>query len=127
MPAAIRKEFSTNAENEAWLVRACPFAHTLAVMGRRWRPALLWKLRGGPLHFAELARQLPRASEKMLAQELRALEAAGLVVRTADAGRALYTLTPLGGELGPVLAAMYTFGEQHREGVPEDGVTPPGA
>ncbi len=103
--------------------RACPFVYTLSVIGRRWRPALLWKLRAGPLHFAELARQLPRASEKMLAQELRALETAGLVVRSADAGRTLYTLTPLGGELGPVLAAVYTFGEQHREGM-QDGYAP---
>lgn len=116
-----RKESSTNSANEAWLLRNCPFAYTLEHIGRRWRPALLWKLRAGPLHVAELARQLPRASEKVLTQDLRALAEAGLLERRADAGRTYYSLTPRGHELGPVLAAMHEFGERHRG----EGEAPP--
>ncbi len=119
MTVARRKQSSTNYANEAWLVRNCPFAYTLAQMGRRWRPALLWKLRAGPLHFAELARQLPRASEKMLTQEIQALVDAGLVERSAQPGRTVYALTARGHELAPVLAAMYDFGERHRGEAPE--------
>jgi DNA-binding HxlR family transcriptional regulator len=123
MPSASRKPNSTTSVNEAWLVRHCPFSYTLSLVGRRWRPAVLWKLVPGPLHVAELARQLPRASEKMLAQELRALADADLVARRGDAGRTYYALTPRGHALVPVLMAMFAFGERHREEDPAPGPT----
>lgn len=119
MPPANRKESSSHAANEAWLVRNCPFSYTLAQLGRRWRPAILWKLREGPLHLAELARRLPRASEKMLTQELRALAGAGLVERRDEGDRVRYALSSRAAELEPVLAAMHAFGERHRHEAPE--------
>ncbi len=118
MPPTNRKESSSQAVNEAWLVRNCPFSYTLAQLGRRWRPAILWKLREGPLHLAELARRLPRASEKMLTQELRALAEAGLVERRDEASKVVYALSSRAAELAPVLAAMHAFGERHRDEAP---------
>lgn len=47
----------------------------------KWRVHILCVLCSGPVRLGELARLIPGASKKMLAQNLRYLEAAGIVVR----------------------------------------------
>jgi DNA-binding HxlR family transcriptional regulator len=47
----------------------------------KWRVHILCAMRSGPVRIGQLARLIPRASRKMLAQNLRSLEGAGVVVR----------------------------------------------
>ncbi len=47
----------------------------------KWQVHVLCALRGGPVRIGQLGRRIPGASKKVLAQNLRRLEAQGIVVR----------------------------------------------
>jgi DNA-binding HxlR family transcriptional regulator len=84
----------------------------LLVLGRRWRPSILCLLLAGPQRYNALLRQLPGATPKMLTQQLKALEAAGLVDRIAFSGgarRTEYALSPTGEALRTVLDALQAW------------------
>jgi len=75
----------------------------------RWKLDILWVLAAGPMRFGELRRALPGITQHMLTTQLRALEADGLVIRTAYAEippRVEYTLTDGAIALKPIFLAM---------------------
>jgi DNA-binding HxlR family transcriptional regulator len=93
----------------------CPVTHAVRLMGRRWKPLVLYYLKPEPLRFNQLRRQLPEATQKMLTQTLRELEKDGLVLRKAYAQvppKVVYSLTRYGRTLGPVLRALCAWGEK---------------
>lgn len=61
-------------------VRSSQLAFEIFLQGK-WRVHILWGLRNGPIRIGQLARLIPGASKKVLAQHLRKLEADGIVVR----------------------------------------------
>lgn len=82
--------------------RDCPSRQLLDRIGDRWTVLVVGLLEDGPLRFSELSRRIDGISQKMLTQTLRALEADGLVLRTAFPEippRVEYELTPLGRSL----------------------------
>ena len=108
-----RKETSTNFENEQRLQDECPFIFTLSLMGKRWKPAILWKLSQGVNRFGQLKREIPPISEKMLTQHLRELEKDQLITRTTFPEvppRVEYELTELGKTLEPILHQLDSWG-----------------
>ncbi len=67
----------------------------------------------GPRRFTDLRSALPGMASNLLAQRLRSLEAAGLVVRDhlpPPAASAVYRLTPMGQALEPVARELLRFG-----------------
>lgn len=108
-----RKVSSTNFENERILEDKCPFIFAINMMGKRWKPAILWKLSQGVNRFGQLKREILPISEKMLAQHLRELERDQLITRTVYAEvppRVEYQLTKLGRTLEPILAQLNDWG-----------------
>ena len=94
----------------------CPTEATIAAIGGRWKMIILWHLYGGKLRFSELRRKMPAISQKMLTEQLRELEAHGLVTRTIYAEvppRVEYAATPLGESLRQVITAMGDWGRMH--------------
>ncbi len=78
-------------------------------MGKRWKPAILWKMSEGIHRFGELKRALPVITEKMLAQHLKELESDGLIIRKVHSDFPLkveYSLTQLGASLKPILGQI---------------------
>src|SRR5215471_4152838 len=59
----------------------CPVEAAVDVFGGKWKAQILWWLQQRTWRFAELRRQDPATTEKMLAQQLRELEADGIVDR----------------------------------------------
>ena len=57
----------------------CPVETTLAVIGGKWKPLILWRLKSGVWRFGELQRLVPGVTRKMLTQHLRELERDGIV------------------------------------------------
>src|SRR6476619_2585776 len=87
----------------------CPVRTTTNLLGGKWKLLLLAYLADGPRRYGELKRLAPEISEKMLIQELRALEADGLVRRTVHQTippRVDYELAEAGQELRPVVASL---------------------
>jgi DNA-binding HxlR family transcriptional regulator len=95
---------------------SCPVETTLALIGGRWKVLVLHELFGGIRRFSELHRALVGVSHRTLAQQLRELEAKGLVRRKVYRQvppKVEYSLTPLGESLKPVLDAMHEWGEAY--------------
>ena len=81
----------------------------MRLLSGRWPTLLLYYLKQGTKRFSDLKRDNPGLSHRMLALELRKLEDAGIVRRTAHAGYPLrvdYDLTPSGWRLVPLIDAL---------------------
>jgi len=112
MRKAPRKRTSTNYRNETALVGGCPLAAAMKLLGGRWKPMILYYIHHAIDRFASLRRTIPSISEKMLWQNLRELEADGLVVRSIEGPRSVrYALTPLADSLVPTLESLARWSE----------------
>lgn len=103
----------------------CPLEATLDRIGGKWKAIILFRLLDSTLRFGELRRLLCKITQRSLTQQLRELEADGLVHRQVYAEvppRVEYSLTPLGRSLAPVLHALMRWGQDNAE---EIGVTLP--
>jgi DNA-binding HxlR family transcriptional regulator len=93
----------------------CPDPATSAaflLLQERYVLFIIHALLGGPLGFNELNRRATGVSPATLSQRLERLEAEGLVVKqvlSAMPPRTLYSLTPEGQGLRPVLDAIGTW------------------
>jgi|GEM_PF-835914 DNA-binding HxlR family transcriptional regulator len=99
-------------------VSGCALTAALAAMGGRWKLFILYRLAGQALHFAALRRSLPELSAKVLAQQLREMQADGLVDRQprgAVPAPVIYALTAHGRSLLPVAEAIRQWGITHQE------------
>jgi DNA-binding HxlR family transcriptional regulator len=87
----------------------------LRLLEGRWKLVILFHLFGGQeKRFSELERAIPAITQKMLGQQLRALKADGLVVRTVYPQippKVEYRLTEWGQELCPALDAILRWAE----------------
>lgn len=94
---------------------SCSLEVIVAVLGGKWKPGILFNLLQAPCGFAELRKRLG-VSEKVLAQQLRDLEAHGVITRAVGAGvpaRVTYSLSEYGKTLRPILVRMGSWGERH--------------
>ena len=102
-------------------VANCPAERTLQLVGGRWKIFILHQLFGETRRFSDLQRSINAittsgVTPKMLTQELRQMEADGLILREVYAQvppKVEYSLTPLGLSLRPVVDAMVDWGQQH--------------
>lgn len=95
----------------------CEIEVTLHMIGGKFKPLILYHLaEHSPRRFGELLKAIKSLSQKTLTNNLRELEADGLVTRTAYAEippRVEYAITPKGLSLLPILESMCAWGEQH--------------
>jgi DNA-binding HxlR family transcriptional regulator len=90
----------------------------LAVIGGKWKLLILAQLVGGVRRYGELKRAIPEVSEKVLIQQLKELEADGMIQRIAYPvvpPKVEYSFTPYGKTICGVMDALYDWGTQHRE------------
>jgi DNA-binding HxlR family transcriptional regulator len=94
----------------------CAMDITMDYIGGKWKSVVLWYLKNGTHRFAELKRQIPDITEKMLSIQLRALEADGLIKRKVHGNkppvRVEYSLTEFGITLIPTLDAIAKWGRR---------------
>ena len=83
---------------------------TLKLLEGRWKLVILFHLFGGKiLRFSDLERAIPAISQKMLIQQLRKMEADGIVLRIVHhqvPPKVEYGLTEWGQALCPALDAL---------------------
>lgn len=93
-----------------------PAERALKVISGRWKVVIVFYLFEGPRRLSELRRLAPDASQKMLVQQLRELEAHGLVTRKVFAEvppRVEYSLTKLGMSLKSIVGSLCEWGKKH--------------
>ncbi|MFF0488960.1 winged helix-turn-helix transcriptional regulator [Nocardia sp. NPDC003482] len=97
--------------------QVCGMSIAIDVVGGKWRMHLMWVLGEGPQRFGRIRALLPGVSEKVLTENLRHLESAGVVHREIYPEippRVEYSLTPLGEDLAQALKPLEDWGDRHR-------------
>jgi DNA-binding HxlR family transcriptional regulator len=99
-----------------------PIERALGVVSGRWKAVIIYVLLNGPRRTCELENQIEGISQKVLMEQLRALEEHGLVYRQRSAQepqRVDYGLTELGMSLKPLLSLLEEWGRGHAEELKE--------
>ncbi|MEO8244288.1 MAG: helix-turn-helix domain-containing protein [bacterium] len=95
----------------------CPALVTIKAIAGKWKTRVLWLLRDHPHHFGELRDALPGVSAKVLTDQLRELDAAGLIAARDDLRHGvtyrLYGFTDHGRSLIPILDLLGEWGVKH--------------
>jgi DNA-binding HxlR family transcriptional regulator len=99
-----------------------PVERALGVLSGRWKAVILYVLLDGPQRTCELEKRIAGISQKVLIEQLRALDEHGMVSRQPSAGARQgieYLLTPLGESLRPVLESLIEWGAHHAKELDE--------
>lgn len=92
---------------------------TLQVIGGKWKPIIIHRLgTEGTLRFSEVKRSIPNITQKMLTQQLRELEADGIVHREVYPQvppKVEYSLTELGQTIMPVIKNLCLWGKKYEQ------------
>lgn len=97
---------------------ACPVEITMDLIGDKWKVLIIRDLLTGTKRFGELKKSLNGITQKVLTNNLRQMEASGLVNRKVYAEvppRVEYSLTETGWSLKPILDSMVVWGNSYRE------------
>ena len=98
---------------------SCPVEATIQLIGGKYKAVILWHLMGKTLRYSELHKRIPKATDKMLAQQLRELEKDGLIKRKVYPvipPKTEYSLTDFGKSLTPILDELCKWGEDYLNG-----------
>lgn len=99
----------------------CPVEAALSRFGGgKYKAIILYHLiKDGVMRYNELQKVIPRATPKMLSQQLRELEADGLINRKVYPvvpPKTEYSLAGRGQTLAPLINAMYDWGRAYMSG-----------
>ena len=101
---------------------ACGLDAALAVIGGKWKPLILFHLSHGTRRYGDLRRAVGSVTHKVIIQQLKDLEADGIIDRFDHKEippRVDYSLTPFGRTLAKALAPLCVWGTEHLSEVEE--------
>ena len=90
----------------------------MQLIGNKWKLLILRNLLVRPWRFNEMLRSIPGISQKVLTDNLRALERDDLITRTVYPEvppRVEYALSELGETMRPIISALETWGRGYQE------------
>jgi DNA-binding HxlR family transcriptional regulator len=96
----------------------CPVRATLALVGQKWVPHIIWELTSGKRRFNELAAVVGGCNSRTLRDRLRHLEELQVVERRIVETMppwVEYELTRRGRELAEALASLSDWGQKYME------------
>jgi DNA-binding HxlR family transcriptional regulator len=94
----------------------CPVRATLALLGQKWVPRIIYELTNGKRRFNELGGAVGGCNSRTLRDRLRSLEELGIIERTVVAVMppwVEYDLSPKGQELATALRLLEEWGRTH--------------
>lgn len=102
---------------------ACPVDVALSMINGNRKPLILWQLATRPRRFGDLQTAMPDVSHKVFTQQLRQLEADGVIeriIRDQPSATSGYRLTEFGYTLRPALDALAAWGKTHHRAIGAD-------
>ncbi|WP_143462071.1 winged helix-turn-helix transcriptional regulator [Levilactobacillus enshiensis] len=94
----------------------CPrFEQTFSFLGKKWNGLIIdVLLQEGPQRFRDLARKIPRCSDRVLVERLKELELNGIILRQTFPDNALieYELTQKGQEFKDIMTAVHAWSDK---------------
>jgi DNA-binding HxlR family transcriptional regulator len=98
-------------------IPGCSVEAAISLFEGKWKAVVLFHLMNADkLRFGELRRILPGVSPRVLTNQLRELEADGLIKRVVYAEvppRVEYSLSALGATLRPIILALKDWGDEN--------------
>ena len=99
----------------------CPVATTVQLIGNKWKLLIIRNLISCETQrFMDFIKTVPGISKKVLTDNLRSLQSDGLIEREVFAEvppRVVYSLSPTGKTLKPILDAMFDWGTDYKNGL----------
>lgn len=91
----------------------CSISVTLDIFNDRWKLSIIWHLLDSEKRFKDLHSQIDEITQKTLTVKLKELEQKNIINREVFAQvppKVVYSLTPAGRRLKPVLDEMFNWG-----------------
>lgn len=101
----------------------CPVLITSDIFNDKWKLSIIWYLLEENKRFKDLSQDISQISQKTLTLKLKELEEKKIITREVFAQvppKVVYSLTPIGEKLRPLLSEMYEWGMlylKERDGV----------
>ncbi|MBC8043958.1 MAG: helix-turn-helix transcriptional regulator [Rhizobacter sp.] len=112
-------------------IYTCPVEATLGVVGGKWKILVMYHLQSGAKRYGALRRLMPEVTEKVLSENLKALESDRLLIRTVHyerPPRVEYQATDIGKRLMPLIESVNQWGHEYlkeiNHAVPEKAMPP---
>lgn len=96
----------------------CAVEAAISLIDGKWKAVILHHLQNGPIRFSELRRRTGGITQRMLTNQLRELEADGLIDREVFAQvppKVEYRLSDRGHTLSPIIAALKAWGDANMD------------
>lgn len=96
----------------------CPVATTMQLLNSKWKIYILQRLLERTWRFNELKKSLAGINHKVLIENLRQMEADGIIIRKDFGGfprHVEYSLSELGNSMRPIIQALHDFGIYYKE------------
>lgn len=94
----------------------CAMHRSMAVLGTKWKPIVIWVLRDRTARFGQIAATIGLISRKVLTTTLKELEEDGLVLREEHREippRVEYSLTAKGQALLPIMRSLVDWDAEY--------------
>lgn len=95
-----------------------PVSDAIQVLNGKWKLPILISLSFGNKRFGEIAKDIPKITDRMLSKELREMEMNHLIKRTVYDTVPVtveYSKTVYGDSLDSVIHELYKWGSKHRK------------
>jgi DNA-binding HxlR family transcriptional regulator len=96
----------------------CPINFAMRMIGGKWKPVILHRIKIGINRFGQLQKAIPLISKQMLTAQLRELEEDNILVRKVYAEvppKVEYSISKNGETLFPLLEAIENWGKSQQE------------
>lgn len=96
----------------------CPVATAVQLIGNKWKLLILRNLLARPWRFNEMRKSILGISQKVLTDNLRAMESDGIITRTAYPGtvpHVEYALSELGETMRPIIDTLQAWGTGYQK------------
>ena len=96
----------------------CPVATTVSLIGNKWKLLIIRNLLVGKARFKDLKNGINGISQKVLTDNLRSMEADGIIIRKSYPEippRVEYELSELGNSLRPIIKSMEVWGNEYKK------------